>query len=138
MTLRIWIPRKPQKTYFSQTIPPSDVYCFLLKISLSRLNFFDIFHLNQEFRPMKIAPYSLLCHWNEVSKFSVASVFLNWLYSSERKPGNAAKFLNRWKLWILFVEPSKIWLKYDVLIWINPQKSTFLKLLLQVTFIVSY
>ena len=33
-----------------------------LKNSLSRWNFLESFHLNDEFRPMKIAPYSLLCN----------------------------------------------------------------------------
>ena len=44
---------KPKKNYFSQTIAPSGVHCFLLKNSLSRWDFLDIFHLNDEFRPMK-------------------------------------------------------------------------------------
>ena len=33
-----------------------------LKNSLSRWNFLESFHLNDEFRPMKIALYSLLCN----------------------------------------------------------------------------
>ena len=55
-------PHKLKNTYFSQTIAPSDVHYFLLKNSLSRWNFLEIFHLNEEFRPMKIAPHSLICH----------------------------------------------------------------------------
>ena len=64
--LRIWIPHKTQRNYFTQTTSPSDVHCFLLKKYLSRWNFFKIFHLSDEFRSMKIASHSLICHWNEV------------------------------------------------------------------------
>ena len=144
MTLRIWIPHKPQKTYFSQTIAPSEVYSFLLKNSLSRWNFLDIFHLNDQFRPMKIAPHSLICHWNEVSKFSVVSVFSFWLYGSEWKPGNAGNFGIFENFEFCLSSPQKLdlnmtykWLQ-EFEFHINPKKPTFRKLLLQVTLIVSY
>ena len=56
VTLRIWIPHKPKKPYFSQTIPPSDIHCFLLKNSLDRCNVLEIFHLNTSLDPWRQNP----------------------------------------------------------------------------------
>ena len=46
------------------------------------LNFFGIFHLNDQFRPMKVTATHLFAIDMRFCKFSVVSVFSNWLYSS--------------------------------------------------------
>ena len=89
ITLRIWIPCKPKKHTFSVT--SSGVHCFLLNNYLSRWNFLEIFYRKYKFRPMKIAPHSFATEMR-FSKFSVAFVFSNWLYSLKRKPENAGNF----------------------------------------------
>ena len=47
--------------------------------------------LNDQFRPMKIAPAHLFDTETRFCKLSFVSVFFNWLYSSERKHENAKK-----------------------------------------------
>ena len=45
---------------------PRDFHYFLLKNSLSKWNLLEIFHLNDWFKPIWVAPYSFICHLNEV------------------------------------------------------------------------
>ena len=103
VTLRISIPGKPQKTYFSQTIAPSEVHCFLLKNYLPRCNFLEIFHLNDQFRPMDIGLYSLICHWNEVFlNFPSFSSFRIGSWAQNKDPEMPELFLIFWIVWIDF------------------------------------
>ena len=83
---------KTQVNQFSQTNAPRDFHCFLLNKSLPRWNFLKIFHPNGQLRPIKIAPTHLFATGMTFCKLSVVSVFSNWLFSSERKPGNAGNF----------------------------------------------
>ena len=53
------------KNYFSQTIALSDVHCVLLKNSLLTWKFLEIFNLNDQFRPVKIALHLLICPLDE-------------------------------------------------------------------------
>ena len=62
---------KTQINQFPQTITLHDFYCFLLNNSLSRRNFMEIFHLNDQFRHIKIATHSFIFHWNKASGFPI-------------------------------------------------------------------
>ena len=117
MTLRIWILHEPQKTYFSQTIAPSDSHCFLLNNYLSKWNFLVTFHLKCNFRPMKIAPHSLnslIGHWNEVFQIFRRFHLFELALKLRAKTRRRREFLNPWKLWILFVKFWKTLPKHGI------------------------
>ena len=106
MTLRIWIPDKPRKTYFSQTFVPSDFDCFLLKNSLSGWNLLEVFHVTDPFRPMRLVLHLLICHRNEVFWNFPRFLLFELALSLGKKTRKGQKFFNLWKVWTLFVKLS--------------------------------
>ena len=77
-----------QMNQFSSTIMPPDLHYFPLKVFLPRFNFLEIFHQKNEFWIMKVL-FHLFATEMKFFKLSVISVFSNYHYSLERKPGNA-------------------------------------------------
>ena len=82
----VWSSTRPKQTNFPKLLLHATL------VYLSRWNFLEVFHLNNQFRLMKIVPTHLFATEIKFWKFSVVSVFLNWLYSSEQNTGNAESF----------------------------------------------
>ena len=142
LILRHCISVKPKKliliNYYSMWPLP-----FPAKKCLTKWNFWKFFHLNDQFRPMKKAPHShLLATEIRCSKFSVV---LNWLYSLERKTGNARHFKIfenfAFSLFFKFSKTLSACTRKMILtgrIATRLKKTNFLKLFLHVILIVSH
>ena len=96
----------PQKTNFCKLLLQVNFTDSCKKKYLYRFKFLKTFHLKDQFWLIIIALTHLSATEMSLSKFSVVSVFPKWLYSPERKPGNAGNFY-LWKLWVFFLKLLK-------------------------------
>ena len=94
--------KRTQINLFSQTIAPRDFPCFQLNKYQSRGNFLETFNPNGQFKPMKVAPSNLFATEMRFCKFSVVSVFLNWLIAQKESPETPEIFKSLKKFFCLF------------------------------------